>query len=489
MKTVLIVEDEKMIRQGIRTMVQRSGVPVEIIMECNNGEAALAILREQKIDVMFTDIRMPKMDGIELVNEIQKLENKPLIVAISGYDDFSYAVEMLRNGVMEYILKPVERQKITQILTKLEHEIKSKNHKAMTEMRISKKQIKYLLTNEETSEEEISLLLDKYEAQFFKNGYRLCVAGKDFRLEEGEEIFFVDDIPDRNLCIVEQEILPILLKNELLQKSAGISGLYHGLRKLKTAYQEAVTARKNAFYEEKSWEEYSFDTKKVRKEIMQQILKLVEEQAWAKRLQLIGTDKTEELDGQWRSLFQEMKKNRIPIETFETGMENFLSELCKIYSSAIGEEEKNKIDACRNIYQFRNISDYQDYFLGVMNEIHSSINDREDSSRNQQKIKMAVNYIEDHYNQDLNMAVVSNYISMNYSLFSYEFKQYTGRTFVNFLKDIRMSEAKRLLQETDERIIDISRQIGYENEKHFMKIFKVSCGVSPTEYRKNMRQE
>ena len=111
MKTVLIVEDEKLIRQGIRTMVQRSGVPIEVIMECNNGEAALDILKDQKVDVMFTDIRMPKMDGLELVREVQKLSHKPQIVAVSGYDDFAYAVELLRHGVREYILKPVEREK------------------------------------------------------------------------------------------------------------------------------------------------------------------------------------------------------------------------------------------------------------------------------------------------------------------------------------------------------------------------------------------
>ena len=71
MKTVLIVEDEKLIRQGIRTMIQRSGVPVEMIIECNNGEMALEMLQSQKVDVMFTDIRMPKMNGIELVQKIQ----------------------------------------------------------------------------------------------------------------------------------------------------------------------------------------------------------------------------------------------------------------------------------------------------------------------------------------------------------------------------------------------------------------------------------
>lgn len=85
------------------------------------------------------------------------------------------------------------------------------------------------------------------------------------------------------------------------------------------------------------------------------------------------------------------------------------------------------------------------------------------------------------------MAVVSNYISMNYSLFSYVFKQYTGNNFVNYLKEIRIEAAKRLLEETDMKVIDISSRVGYENEKHFMKTFKAACGVSPTEYRKNMQ--
>ena len=97
---------------------------------------------------------------------------------------------------------------------------------------------------------------------------------------------------------------------------------------------------------------------------------------------------------------------------------------------------------------------------------------------------MAVDYIEENYAKDLNMAVVSNYISMNYSLFSYSFKQYTGSNFVNYLKEIRMREAKKLLTETDMKIIEISQAVGYDNEKHFMKIFKRKTGVTALKYRK-----
>lgn len=116
MKSLLIVEDEKMIRHGIATMAQRCSVEIEGIIECRNGEEALEILREESIDVMFTDIRMPKMDGIQLVKEIEMIKNRPDIVVISGYDDFNYAVEMLKHGVSDYILKPVKRDKIEEIL-------------------------------------------------------------------------------------------------------------------------------------------------------------------------------------------------------------------------------------------------------------------------------------------------------------------------------------------------------------------------------------
>ena len=106
MKRLLIVEDEKMIRQGLRVMAQRSPVEISEILDCKNGEEALEILRGTEVDVMFTDVRMPNMDGITLVQRLQTLPHPPLTVIISGYDDFSYAVEALRCGAKEYLLKP-----------------------------------------------------------------------------------------------------------------------------------------------------------------------------------------------------------------------------------------------------------------------------------------------------------------------------------------------------------------------------------------------
>ena len=115
MQTLLIVEDEKMIRKGIAVMASRSATSIDRIIECRNGIEALEILEKQKIDTIFTDIRMPKMDGITLLNTLSQYEEKPEIVVISGYDDFSYAVEALKCGAREYILKPVNREDIYKI--------------------------------------------------------------------------------------------------------------------------------------------------------------------------------------------------------------------------------------------------------------------------------------------------------------------------------------------------------------------------------------
>ena len=191
MKTVLIVEDEKLIRQGIRTMIQRSGVPVEVIMECSNGEMALEVLKEQEIDVMFTDIRMPKMDGIELVQKMQECGHVPLTVAISGYDDFSYAVEMLRNGVREYILKPIERDKITEILKKLDDEIAYNREKQKTKQRLGYQQMKHLMLLAQTTEDELSVLETQYANQFawdfHEENYVVCCQNMRERTRIREE--------------------------------------------------------------------------------------------------------------------------------------------------------------------------------------------------------------------------------------------------------------------------------------------------------------
>ena len=92
--------------------------------------------------------------------------------------------------------------------------------------------------------------------------------------------------------------------------------------------------------------------------------------------------------------------------------------------------------------------------------------------------------INKNFNMNIDMTFISNYVSMNYSVFSLDFKEYTGKNFVDYIKEVRLKAAKKLLDETDMKVIEISSAVGYDNDKHFLKTFKNYYRVTPSEYRK-----
>ena len=478
MNTLLIVEDEKIIRQGIKSIIQRSGVPIQNIMECNNGQSALEILESQQVDVMFTDIRMPKMNGIELIEAMQKLEHKPLTVAISGYDDFTYAVRLLRMGVREYILKPVEREQIVEILTKLEEEIQERSRNCQEIKEIGCQQLKYMILNANITEKEVQAVTQRFEKQLLDKEYVVCcLENTEEEAEESKSWICLGELEGNCVYIVEKENKEFLLKNELRDSYVGVSRLHLGVAELRSAYREAKTARIEAFlrggHEMEYREEMSEERGNVEAEKMHQIA------------QMIGTDKISEALKLVEEYFGEVKRGKYSGNILEQNIRILLDEILHIYRNVLQEEKG--LSGFGNIYGFARLEELMEELTGWMIGFHEKLDSEFDDYKNKSRMEEALAYIRDNYDRDLNMAVVSNHVSMNYSLFSYAFKQYTGKNFVNYLKELRMNEAKRLLAETDMRVIEISRQVGYENEKHFMKTFKKECGVSPTEYRKNMQ--
>lgn len=500
MHTLLIVEDEKMIRQGIKAMVLRSGVSVDNILECSNGEDALNLLATTHVDVMFTDIRMQKMDGIELVRRVNGLDDKPLIVAISGYDDFTYAVEMLRNGVREYLLKPVERGKIAEILQKLNDEIEARSSEQIRDKEFGLRQIRDLL-DESVDEEKKALIIDKYSSYFFDKPYKICIYSTDpspaFMGEQGaieqmavnsslyEGIEFQDD-NEGSVIILKENYVGAFISGELDNKCAGLSLVHEGLSELMSAYKEAVSMRELSFVKGKTciYGEDSFVN--VNENLKEKGRELLGKDERTKRVQIIGTDKTQDVIFRWKQLFKVLENGQIELWEFSDEIESCLSLILEVYRDNISSDDVKMVKYFKSVLRFESLSEYQNLFMDWLLDLNQRLGNRPDDGNIRLKIEQAREYIMANYNSDLNMAVVSNYVSMNYSLFSYSFKQYTGKNFVNYLKEIRIEKAKELLSGTDLKVIEISQQVGYDNEKHFMKTFKAMCGVSPGEYRKNM---
>lgn len=133
MYRVLVVDDEKIEREGIKFLLSREEGEFEI-SEASNGRQALEILRNEEIDILLTDIKMPHMDGLELAKKAKEKKEELQIVIFSGYNDFSFAQEAIRYGVKEYVLKPVDPDIFSETLEKVRSEI-DKNKTARSEIR------------------------------------------------------------------------------------------------------------------------------------------------------------------------------------------------------------------------------------------------------------------------------------------------------------------------------------------------------------------
>lgn len=112
MVDVMLVEDEKWVRVALRKVIEKSALPIRVAHEAADGISALDWLREHTVDLVFTDIRMPLMDGITLLKEIRRYGYKCDVVIVSGHDDFTYARDAIRHGAIDYLLKPVEVEHI-----------------------------------------------------------------------------------------------------------------------------------------------------------------------------------------------------------------------------------------------------------------------------------------------------------------------------------------------------------------------------------------
>lgn len=112
----MVVEDEQVIREGIKVLLEEVIMGYEVLWEATNGQRALEILNIEIPELIITDIRMPKMDGINFITLLKEKYKEVPVIVVSGYDDFIYVREALRLGVKDYLLKPINRKELTSIL-------------------------------------------------------------------------------------------------------------------------------------------------------------------------------------------------------------------------------------------------------------------------------------------------------------------------------------------------------------------------------------
>ena len=167
--TVVVVEDEKLIAKNIAKNIEQTNKNFKVISIESNGEDALQYIKEHTPNVIFTDIQMPVMDGIELIKQISEYNNYIKCVVLSGHDDFAYAKSSIEFGVFAYLLKPINLEELSNILKRLEIEFLS-NHDLFTS---SQNYVSY-------NAEEMASLIKKYIEQNYKKPIDLNIIADYF---------------------------------------------------------------------------------------------------------------------------------------------------------------------------------------------------------------------------------------------------------------------------------------------------------------------
>ncbi|MBS4206875.1 response regulator [Bacillus sp. FJAT-50079] len=116
---VVIADDEYMIKKSLTVMIERSPFNFKVVGEADNGKKALELVKELKPDLLVTDIRMPTMDGLELIQETQKFDKRTEVIVVSGFGEFEYAQKALRLGAIDYLLKPIKIDLVQEALKRV----------------------------------------------------------------------------------------------------------------------------------------------------------------------------------------------------------------------------------------------------------------------------------------------------------------------------------------------------------------------------------
>lgn len=531
MVKVFLVEDEIVIRDGIKNSIKWEEEGYEFVGEASDGELAYPVILKEKPDILITDIKMPFMDGLELSRLVKQELPDIKILVLSGYDEFEYAKEAIRIGVAEYLLKPVSSVKLLEVLRNVTSSIKQERE----EKELLRKYEEDKLENREYQKDEfltriltqslsVTEILEQAKAlemdlsaQLY-NTILLEISG-EFGAEEKENVFAaVED------AVEEQK------------------GMYLFRRSMESWTVLCLAEDQNQMdYKIQFMEDYIktiLDSGPVRAEYfgavgkpVSRIRELKESMAEAERVfayrylqqwnQIAGKeslsgDGSENTELQLSSL-EIAKLDRRILEGFlKTGLKGETSQFMNEYFASLGEKsiqsllfrqyvtmdayltavsvlESMGYDSGELVARCGDFKDMESVFQTVeltkkylVTIVETTIDLREAVSKrsNTSLLKAAKSYIEQNFdNEEISLNTVASTVNLSPNYFSTVFSQEMGMTFIEYLTSVRMERAKELLRSSSMKTSEIAYAVGYKDSHYFSYLFKKTQNCTPREFR------
>ena len=501
MARILVVDDEAIERKGIRFLFQKLGIAAEIF-EAANGAKALEFLDGERVDVLITDIKMPFMDGMELIEHVASRFPQMKIIIYSGYGEFEYAKKAMRCHVSHYILKPVDPAEFEKVVGEVLQELEDERlEKELREESVHfyKEHILLQAING-VPMEELASLGERWGGLDFLHQYYCMI------LLEFDRAFFGKMGDGFRKQMAERIPMPFQYLNLNQEQGIFLFGREGDFDRVEVA--ERLEREIYHVYEEKCFlavSECGVEPIAL-SEKYDALEKLMENKFYLPDSRIFleqgEKDHAAEMDVENDLLVKQMQQD-IKMKDVLALREHFAS-LCEKYRGEIaGAHTYVKLvfsGMIKEIYDMISDGDRQkasrvvdevyraDDFSRVMDILGEGIGQMErvfavNPQMVHREIGTVKQYIYANYDKDLSVDLLAEQVFMAPSYLSHIFKKETGQNLSKFIKSLRMEKAKEMLTDSHKKIVTISCDVGYPNVSYFCQSFREYYGVSPQRYR------
>lgn len=524
--TIIFTEDEKIIRDSLIKGINWKSLGVNLLLEVSDAEELLALMQIQKPDIIFMDICMPGMDGIEASRIVREIYPDVHIVILTSYNDFDYVRDGLRIGVDEYLLKPVDYDEVVRTVQEIRVKIaeRTRQEKRYEEMEsmlnknmpvIASKKFMEIVREKKTAKEimretesnglsmrsnyiQAALVLARY-VEDGKNGSIDMLGKAEEMLKEyffnmnWVNIFqdnkgYIVILNNNNMMSLEQEcrkLANLTDKKGEWKIYIGLSNEYWNITKIPDAYFESQKALK--YRASVKWNQcisYA-DICQNEDEVTEINTDLFDDIEMA--VKVGDTRKVKEQmtnlwmqGGEWKIVSMAVLHSMAAIIVTR------IMRLAREYG-ILPEISAREKEVYGYIYRIENIPDMVDCLNEYIEQVLSII--QENSKKNSSGfLKDIADFIDDNI-QDPNLSLtgVAEYFFVNASYLSRMLKEYLGVNFSDYCVKKRLDIAMKMFLQTDKKAYEIAEEVGFKDPKYFNACFKKHTGVSVNDFKKNMR--
>lgn len=538
MLKLFLVEDEALIREGLRDNIPWEQFGYKFVGEAGDGEMALPLIRKARPDVLITDIKMPFMDGLELSKILHVEFPKMKIIIISGYDDFAYAREAIEIGVEQYLLKPITKAMLKKTLTelkdKIEQDMEQNDYQTMYQNEIheyeqfNRRRLFEKILEGEISVSDIYQEAAKLNLELNASAYNLIFFGfqekKSLGREEMEELSDRQELVLHYFQRTSQFILfrwnvncyGLLMKGEAEDMDKLTQKAVENIQKAKPEESklldyyiaighpvERLSQLPECYREVNHFSSYRFIYPKLQvfsEETLAPFLNKEDEESLAG---VIPSQMDPEII---KDFLQRGNSSEISdfVEGYLSGIKSALESrmfrdyvilnlrftvMAHLESLGISQEMAEE----RLQYDFKDFSagaeNIAPYFEDLLQTCFY-FGKREKDNQSKKILRKALEYIDENFTQEsLSLNSVAEEIDVTSNYLSAVFSQGMEKTFVEYVTGKRMERAKKLLLTTDKSGAEIAQEVGYKDTHYFSFVFKKTQKMSPREFRAGKKEE